>query len=280
MSILVHEFEIKVFNRDQRMSVDQFAREFVPVIAALMGHFFMQSGHLSDGFEPAFAALLAPGHFSLSDPQLDQRLSQPARMIEQVPCTGRQQGFQAHVDPDGGACRNPSPFRFRHFKQQANRPLLVGSLDHNMLDLCRFRNRSMIDDFDLTDVLEIDAHLSTVFHAQLAAIPITILDTLEALAAFEAREPWGFSRFQSAEESRKGFVQSAQHLLDTRGVQQAIFIWVIVAFISEMRPLILLCDPFARFLVGGDALFQGSVVQASSLGEQAVKGNPLLFIGT
>lgn len=120
--------------------------------------------------------------------------------------------------------------------------------------------------------LEIETHLTIVFHAQFAAISVAVLDTLEAVPPLEARKARGLADLQSAEEGGEGFVQSAQHLLDADGVQHAGQLWVIITLIAKVRPLSRIPAPVTGFLAGGDPLFQGDVEQPASLPEQAVEG--------
>ena len=54
---------------------------------------------------------------------------------------------------------------------------------------------------------------------------------------------------------------------------------IVIALTAEVRPLSGVADPFSGFLVGGDALFQGGIVQPARLGEQAVEGGGLRSVG-
>ena len=216
----------------------------------------------------------------MGDPQPGKRASQPPGVVDQHTFAGRQQGSQAHVDPDWAACGDRLPFGLRQFHHQAHIPPVIGALDDHMLDEGSLRDSSVVDQLDLTDVLQVETHLTIVLHAQFAAIPIAVFDTLEAVMSFEARKAGGLACLHSAEEGGEGFVQSAQQLLDAGGIQHPVHLWVVVALIAEVCPLIRVADPLAGFLVGGDALFQGGVVQLASLPEQAVEGCDLRSVGT
>ena len=54
---------------------------------------------------------------------------------------------------------------------------------------------------------------------------------------------------------------------------------MIAALIAEVCPLGRVADPLAGFLIGGDALIQGGVVQPASLPEQTVEGCGLRPVG-
>ena len=279
VSVRVHELEVEVFDRNQGMPLSQRSGELVPVIVALVGDLLMQTRYLPDRFAPALAAFLPSGHPALGHPQPGQRGSQPSWVIDQLAFALRQQGTQAHVDPDWPAFWNLFLLPLGQLQHQADIPFVVDPFDDHMLDDCSLRDRAVVDQLDLADVLQVEAPLSVVLLAQLAAIAVAVLDALEAVIAFEARESWSLSGFEPAEESGEGLVQPAQHLLHAGGIQQAVFLRAMVTLIAEVRPLGGITDALPGFLVSDNALLQSSVVQPTCLGEQVVKGGGLCPVG-
>jgi hypothetical protein len=164
------------------------------------------------------------------------------------------------------------------FQHQAEVPLVIHALDNHMLEDRSFGDRTMIDDLDFPDILEVEAYLTVLLPAKFAAISITVLDTLEAAAALETGKTWVFSGLQPAEESREGLVQPAEHLLDTCGVQHSEDIGFVVALISKVRPLCRVIDTLARLLIHIDTLLKSSIVESASLPEQLVKQVGLLLV--
>jgi hypothetical protein len=112
--------------------------------------------------------------------------------------------------------------------------------------------------------------------AQLAAIAVGVLDALEAVAALEAWKAGGFARLYPAKESREGFIQPAEELLQTGGIQLPGCIRGPAAHVPKISPLRRIPNSLARFLVGGNSLFQGGIVDQSGLPEQEVKSLGLL----
>ena len=280
MSVRVDELEIEVFDRDQGVVFRQLTGEFVPVIIALVGNLLMQARHLSDRFAPARAPLLPPGDPALRHPQPGQRCAQPPGIVDQFAFAGCQQGAQAHIDPDWTAFRNWFLLPLGQHQHQEHIPPVIDPFDDHMFDQRSLRDRTVVDHIDLTDVLQVEALLSMRLLSQFAAIPIAVFDTLEAVVTLEAWKTRRLSGLDPAEEGRKSFVQPAQHLLHTGGIQHAILFRMIVALIAEVRPLVRVANPFASLFIGGDPLCQGSVVQVARLEEQAVEGGSLCAVGT
>lgn len=278
MSVPGHELEVEVFNRDQRVRTRQFPGQFVPVVVTLVSHLLMQSGDLPDRLVPTLAALPASGYPALGDPQLSKRLTQPAQVAVKLTIAGGKQGFQPHVDADCIPNRNGSILCFGDVQHQAGVPFVVDPLDDYMLDRRAFGDRSVVDDLHFTDILDVEAYLTVVFRTQLAPVPIAVLDRLETVAPLEARETGCLACPQSAEEGREGFIQPAEHLLDAGGVQHPELIGVVVALIAEVRPLSRVVDALAGFLIDGNTLLKGGIVQVARLPEQVVKLVSLLFI--
>ena len=280
MSVRIDEFEVEVFDRDQGITSSQLPGEFVPVVVALVCDLLMQSCHLSDRFAPALAPLLPPGDSALCHPQLVQRCSQPPGIIDQFTFAGRQQGAQAHINPDLTAFWNWLLLPLGQRQHQEHIPPVIDPFDDHMIDHCSLGDWTVVDQLDLADVLQVETLLSILLLSQFAAIPIAVLDALEAVITLEARKARSLSSLDPTEESGEGFVQPAQHLLHAARIQHAVHLRVIVALIPEVLPLVRVADPFASLFIGGDPLFQSGVVQVARLGEQAIEGGGLRSVGT
>jgi hypothetical protein len=113
---------------------------------------------------------------------------------------------------------------------------------------------------------------------QLAAVAVGILDALEPIPSLEAWITGRSARFQSTKKSLKRFIQTAQQVLQAGSVQLPDRFRVGMAHISKVRPLSAVTHSFTRFLVGVDALFQGSVIDQPGLPHQKIQSLSLLVI--
>ena len=148
-----------------------------------------------------------------------------------------------------------------------------------MLDLCIFRDIPVKADAHFTDILNVEISLTLLVHAQLAAIAIGVLDALEAIAPIESWKAWRFSSLYLPEESPKGFVQAAQKLLKTGGIEQSNRFWMGMAQILEVRTLSNVRDTLSGFFFGLDTLLKRSIVDPARLPEQEIQSPSLLGRG-
>jgi len=263
-----HELEFKVFKRNQSVGVDQPEREFVPEVFALLGHMLMQTCHLKRGFTAALTALFAAAQTPLGATKFTQRVSQPARVVDQRLVGEGQQTQQSHIATDSGQSvgrKNP----IGQLQHQVHEPLAVLALDEHMLDDRILRQSAMKLDFDVRDVLDVQHRRLARSRCELAAIAVGVLDAGEALRGFEAWMSRRFTRLDPAKKRAVSLIQSSQEVLQTAGVEQDTGLF---APLSEVGPLTQACCVLTRCFVAGFRLRQRPIVNLAPLLQQFVKG--------
>ena len=73
--------------------------------------------------------------------------------------------------------------------------------------------------------------------AQFATVPVGVLNTVEAIPTLETGISGFLPCLQAAKESRKGFIQAAQQVLQTGSIDLSKCPGIFTAHIPEMRPL-------------------------------------------
>ena len=271
MFVSVHESEFDVFNRNQIIFGDEPGADLVQIIRPLIGDPLMQAGDLSVGFPQPAAPPGLPGSVPLQSAQNRKVLSQPAGVLDQLARREGGKAFQANVDACLLSSRSLPFYRIGQFKHQANIPTISDSLDNGVLDPRASGNRPVIAHPHFTNVLNVEAQAPMLILAQFASVPVGILDAMKAILTLET----GISRFlsclQVAKESRKGFIQAAQQMLQTGRIELSKPLGIFTAHISEMRPLRSVSYSFARIPVGGNALFQSKIVDQPGLAKQEIQ---------
>jgi len=271
MSVSVHESEFDVFNRDQVIFGDEPGADLVQIIRPLIGNPLMQAGNLSVGFLQPVAPPGLPGSVALNAAQSRKVLSQPAGVLDQLARRESGKAFQAKVDAYLLSGEDVPFCGIREFKHQANIPTISDSLDNGVLDPRASGNRTMIAHPHFPHVLNIERSAPMFILAQFAAVPVGIFDTVEAIPTLETGISGFLSCLQVAKESGKAFIQTAQQVLKAGSIDLSKHLEIFTAHISEMRPLRSVSYSFARLSVGGNALFQGKIVDQPGLPQQEIQ---------
>jgi hypothetical protein len=198
-------------------------------------------------------------------------LSQPAGVLDQLARREGGKAFQANVDACLLSSRSLPFYRIGQFKHQANIPTISDSLDNGVLDFSVCRDCPVIAHPHFTNVLNVEAQAPMLILAQFASVPVGILDAMKAIPTLETGISGFLSCLQVAKESRKGFIQAAQQMLQTGRIDLSKHLGIFTAHISEMRPLRSVSYSFARLPVGGNALFQSKIVDQPGLPKQEIQ---------
>jgi hypothetical protein len=273
VSVAVHKTEAKVLDSYKIILSGQCLADLVKIISPLIGYLLVQSGNLTVGFPLAAAPLDLPGSVTLKAAQFGEACSQPAGIVDPFAGGESRKAFQPNLNADLISGWGTLFYRLRHFQHQADIPTLVDLLDNGVFDIRPLWNSPVIAHTHLGNVLDVEAHaaaskLATLILTLFAASANSVFKTPETIAALEARQARLLPCFQAAEESGKGLIQTAKHMLQAGCLQLAKRVATVVAHISEMRSLRLTTNPLARLLIGLYPLFQGSIVNQPGLPKQ------------
>jgi len=272
--MLSHESERQIFNRYQPVAADKLSRFLVPEVPALVRYTLMQLGDLIARFLPTARTLSTATHAALSASQLSERTLQPTGVLDKLPSGKRQKRGEANVNPHA-VRRHVHRLSVGQLKHEADVPLVQHPLDDNVLDHRTIGDGAVVLDLDLTDVLNVEHRPTRAVKAQLAAVPVAILDALEAVAPFEARITRHLALFVATVEGAKSFVQTPQKLLQAGRVQDAQRLRVGAALIPKVRPLLSVGDASLLALPGVPTLRQRRVVDVAGPPQETVKGSVL-----
>jgi hypothetical protein len=189
VSVSVHKAERKIFNCYPVMLDNQPATDLVEIIQPLVGNMLMQPGDLQVCFLLPVTAFRLAASMALQAAQLSQLLSQPAGILNQLPRGESRKAFQANIHANLFAGSDALRHRVRQFQHEADIPTGIGLLDHGVLDFGLRGYRPVVTQSHFAHVLNVEAHPPMLVLAQFAAIPIGILDALEAIAILESWEP-------------------------------------------------------------------------------------------
>ena len=279
VTVLFHKAEGKVLDCHQVVLDNKPGADFMQVIRSLIGNPFVQTGYLTVGFLLAFTSLDLTGDMLLKGLQFRKAFPQPSGIIDQL--TGREssQAFQSNVNADLVTRRGLSRLKIGQFEHQAYIPAVVDQLDNGVLDFCLGRDWSVKTHPYFVHILNVERFAPVFVLAQLATVPVGILDTVKTVTAFEAGKAGLLSCLQTSKKSSKRLVQSAQEMLQARCVDLSERVWRIMAHISKMRPLCSVAIPHACFPPADNPLFEGSIVDQARLPKQIVQLCSLLGIG-
>lgn len=271
MIISVHKGESEVFNRDQVMFGYQAVADLMQIIRSLISYLLVQAGYLLVGFTLSVASLDLPGSMTGKTTKFCLARSQPVGVFNQP--SGRKGGetFQTNIHTHLLSRLDKSLFRLGQLQHQADIPAFADTPDYRMFDPRLGRDFSVVAQPDFADVLNVERPSAVVVLEQLAAIAIRVFDTMETLAAFEARKTCFFSRFQAAKEGRKGFVQAAQEVLQAGSVDLPEGVRLGSADVAKMRPLCAIANPLPCIPIGRYALFEGGIVDQTGLPQEKVQ---------
>ena len=129
--------------------------------------------------------------------------------------------IQANVHANRSSCLPLNCWLLRQFEHKTNVPALVDLLDHDMLDPGFLGDRAVVADAHFSHILYIETPAAQFIHAQFATVTVDVFQTFEPATPFKARKTRPLACLDSSEESAKGFVQAAQHLLQAGRIEPA-----------------------------------------------------------
>ncbi len=278
VSVTVHKAEGKVLNGNQVILGHNPMADLMQIIRSLISNLFVQASHLPIRFPLAATAFDLSSSVALKAAQFGKSPPQPTGIFKQLARRKGGKAFQAHIHPYLLPCK-VLPFGWdRQFKHQTDVPAISDALDHGVLDFSVCRDGSMVTHPHFANILNVERSMALLILAQLTPITIGVLNAIETVTAFETRKPWLFSRAHAAEESGEGLVQTAQQVLQTGSVDLPKRFGAISAYLSKMGPLRSVANPLARFPIGRNPLFEGSIVDQPGLPKQKIQLFSLLSI--
>jgi len=277
IAIAGHEIKRQILKSNQSICIYNLVCQFMPEVAALVRNTLIQFRHKKSGFAAAMAALFAARQSTLGNTQSHQRSAQPARVLNQRAIAERDQAVQPHIHSNRWAGVVRCDW-IGQFDLQTDVPFLNIVLYNNMFDFGVVRQRAVIFDLNLSDVLNIEKRTVFVVKAQFASITVAELQAVKTVSALEARKARLLANPDSTKECLKRLIKTAQHLLYTGRIQLAQGVRIGVTLVTEMRPLRGVRDALACFFVGVNTLFERGVVHLAPLPEQKVKRDGLRAI--
>lgn len=259
MMIVYHKAKVQVLNRDQSVGGGKLASCFVPEVHPLVLDMFVLFGDLKSSLMFTTGTLLAASHPALLAAQVSERFTQPAGVLDQRPVREGQQAVQPHIDTDLG-CFTLDNLRVWKLDLEADVPPPDGALDNDVLNLGVIRDRAVVLDLDLPDVLDIEQGPPLIIESQLAPVAVGKLETIEATASFEAWIAGRFSSHDSAKEGAKGLVQLAKCVLHAGEVQESQSVRVVATHLSKVLGLLHVRHTHTGFFVDITALLKRRVV--------------------
>lgn len=258
--IAEHKGKVQIFDDNHAVGSCQFGREFVPEVAALVAYLFVQPGNVISGLIPTTAKAFAAAHLALPHAQLGQRQAEPARVVDNCAVTEGQQVIQANVDTDGRAGVRRW-FRVWQFQHQDHVKVAASAFENYVFYCGIGGNWAMQADTNIAHMLDVKP-----VALNLAAIAVPVLNRLEAMTSFEARQAT-----LTAVKRLVAFIKAAQHLLNRGGIEQAHFVRAGLAFIAHPGPLVKVTDRLATAIPVPAALVQRIVVDGLHLKENVVQ---------
>ena len=277
IAIAGHEIKRQILKSNQPICINNLVCQFMPEVAALVRNVLIQFRHKKSSFAAATAAPFAARQSALGNTQSHQRTAQPARVLNQRSIAEREQALQPHINSNRWA-RAVRYNRIGQVDLQTDVPFLNIALYNNMFDFGVVRQRAVIFDLNLSDVLNIEKRTVLVVKAQFAPITMAELQAAKTASSLEARKARLLASPHSTKECLKSLIKTAQRLLYTGRIQLAQGVRIGVTLVTEMRPLRRVREALACFFIGVNALFERSVVHLASLPEQKVKRDGLCAI--
>ena len=272
--MLRHKAECQILRGYQSVVRDHLPRQLVPEVPALVRNPFVDASNLSVGFTPPPAPLLSSGYSTLGNSKLLELMPKPARVSDSDSITERKKVRQTHIHPNS---RTEMKRRLLiwNVQRQADVPFPEALLQDDVLDLCVFRNRPVILDFDLTHILDVEHHSSFAVFSQFAPASVSVFQRSEAIASLVSWETGFLPGLETTEKGREGFIKTPEKLLYACGIQLTQRLRIGMTFIPKMLPLIRVTDAFAGFFIGVYPLTQRRIVELASLLKE--KGKDLLL---
>lgn len=266
IAIASHEIKRQILKSNQPICIYNLVCQFMPEVAALVRNTLIQFRHKKSSFAAATAALFTARQSTLGNTQSHQRTAQPARVLNQLSIAEREQAVQPHINSNrwAGVVRYD---RIGQVDLQTDVPFLNIALYNNMFDFGVVRQRAVIFDLNLSNVLNIEKRTVLVVKAQFAPITVAELKAVKTASSLKARKARLLASPGSTKECRKSLIKTAQHLLYTGRIQLAQGVRIVVTLVTEMCPLRRVRDALACFFIGVNTLFECGVVQLASLPE-------------
>ena len=264
--------DVQILDGDKSVASDQFGRNLVMKVAALVGNILVQAAYQAGQFAVFATIALATSAAALQNCQLFFGSAKPARVVNVL--AGRERGKrqQTHVYANIRA-DNVIRFVVRQFQLKAGVPVAeIVPLEHNHLNLGIIGNRAMLEQSYQTNVLDIKPAL---FEAD--TVTIDVADRLEPTPAFEAGVARFLTGLDTAKERLEGFIQTAQGLLDRRVIEPR-GIFVKLTQLLELVGLVGVVETNLALLPRLATLLQGGVVKLAVNLQNAVHRLALLVI--
>lgn len=261
-----HLFGLKIFNKNQTEPANKFAAEFMQKVLPLIADFVMQFGKRRAGFAAAFFRMLLLQVFKFYF-----ALLKVFGVVDQLPVTGGDKGFDSHIQADFfGADRQ---WLLRHiFTGKANVKPVKLTLDDGGFDFSF--NRPVAFYSNCADIL--DVQFAGFFES--AAVTISVWDRVKTLLTFKPWKTGSFTSLYSFKKSFKSDIQPTQDLLRSGKIK--------ISNARIERPyflkgicLIVVVNRFSPLAPTYDPVFKSAVVEITSGVKQRVKPGFLCFIG-
>ncbi len=238
-------------------------------VSALSGDFKVQLGNLPAHPSPSLRTLHLPAQKALFCCNLLLGLFEPSWIVSQRPVGESQKVLHANVYADGFSCRRQGckdNFVW-NFQSESSIPTVGFSGYPDLFDDGAFRQRTMPDDFNHADSLDIKAHSSTFIGFDFRTVTVGELQSSKAVRLFEARVADFAPFFGAAEEPFEGFIQATQDMLAGGEVEESEFFVRIPAFFKFVG-LVAVGNGSLFGLPHGLSLGEGSVVEAAGDSQQ------------
>jgi hypothetical protein len=263
--------DVEGFVGYQVVPIYQLAGLLVVEVSPLIGRLFVEARHALTSFATPVRAFLFSRARTLRPPELFLRVLIVTRWLYGLAIGGRKEALQSKVYTNS-LTLSSSRGSIAHIADEDGVPLAARPLDRDGLDLSLDGPVQL--DLDVPNVLEI---APSVLEPATVAVGRE-LDKPETVPTFEARIPWSFSSFNSAEEGSEGTVQSAERGLRAGEVGCG-KIRIALASLLELAGLLSIGDgSFLRF-VNIPTLFERRVVQATVSLKHLVESFSLRTVG-
>ena len=247
--------QVQLLEGDKPEASDQFSRNLMMKVAALVGNVFVPATYLARQFAILATASLATSAEALQDRQLFFRCTEPARVVDLFTRRQGGKGRQAHINANIGA-HDVGRFRVGQLKLEAGVPVAkLVPLEDDHLDLGVVWKSAVLKDAQQTNMLDVES-----IRLEADTIAVDIADRFEPALPFEARVAGFLTRLDAPKERLEGFVQAAQGLLDRRVVEPGCIL-VKGAQLLELLGLVTIVETDPALLPRFAALLQGRIVK-------------------
>jgi hypothetical protein len=266
--IASHKTEVQVLNSDQCVSVRKLTGYFVPEVATSVGNMVVLLSDLERGFAPTPRPLLPTRESALGNSKFP-RSPQPLRVLDKFAVRQSKKTMQPDVDADLSSLAL-GDLGVGQFNLKQDIPLTETALDDDVLDFRVSGNLSVVLDFDITDILDVEHRTTVIVGLDSAPVAVSELEAMPAVTALEPGEAGGFTGLDTAEECAVRFVEPTKRLLQAGSIEHPKSVRVSPTEVSEIQTLSRESYTRSGFLVDLDALFKRRVVHVARQIEKIV----------